>query len=268
MSTSRHAGEGQLDLFAATGPAVDPAPAAGLTAGARAVPAPSAGPGLEPMGTAAVEWIAQHVIADYYLANETTYGDPDQNWEPDCACQFPCTLCRGGNHRRCGELRRGQDPLKAARPETYLLAPVPFQMDRTTPRHTSVWLADRACRPLCDCTRCGPVPVPTTVVCLKGRQGDPLLTSTRFVYVGRPLFTGGWQLHGHPLANPFKVGKHGDPEAVVEQYRTWLDARPALLERALPSLRGKVLGCWCPAGQPCHARVLAEHANAYAEVTR
>ena len=31
---------------------------------------------------------------------------------------------------------------------------------------------------------------------------------------------------------------------------------------ALPRLRGKDLACWCPVGQPCHADVLLEIANA------
>lgn len=99
----------------------------------------------------------------------------------------------------------------------------------------------------------------TTVVCLKGRQGDPTLDDV--LYVGRPMFQGGWRLHGHPLANPFKVGRDGTPEQVVEKYGSWLDAHRQLLERELPKLRGRRLGCWCAEGQPCHARLLAALAN-------
>lgn len=101
--------------------------------------------------------------------------------------------------------------------------------------------------------------VPTTVVDLHGRQGDPDLADV--VYVGRPMFRGGWRLHGHVLANPYQVGKHGDVATVVEKYRGWLAQRPHLLARELPKLRGRRLGCWCPEGQPCHARVLAELAD-------
>ncbi|MER5511531.1 DUF1643 domain-containing protein [Streptomyces sp. NPDC002766] len=100
---------------------------------------------------------------------------------------------------------------------------------------------------------------PTTVVDLHGHQGDPAFTDV--VYVGRPMYQGGWRLHGHVLANPFKVGKHGDAAAVVEKYRAWLAERPQLLARELPKLRGRRLGCWCSDGQPCHARVLAELAD-------
>ncbi|MFD5234315.1 DUF4326 domain-containing protein [Streptomyces qaidamensis] len=99
----------------------------------------------------------------------------------------------------------------------------------------------------------------TTVVDLHGRQGDPAFADV--VYVGRPMFQGGWRLHGHVLANPFKVGKHGDAAAVIEKYRAWLAERPKLVARELPKLRGRRLGCWCGPEQPCHARVLAELAD-------
>ncbi|WP_211180467.1 DUF4326 domain-containing protein [Streptomyces sp. RLA2-12] len=105
---------------------------------------------------------------------------------------------------------------------------------------------------------------PTTVVCLKGRRDDPEIRDV--VYVGRPMYQGGWHLAGHLLANPFKVGKHGTAEEVVARYEKWLDAHPELVARELPKLRGERLGCWCPEGEPCHARVLAERADA-AEVT-
>jgi hypothetical protein len=109
-----------------------------------------------------------------------------------------------------------------------------------------------------------PATGPTTVVCLKGRQGDPEIEGV--VYVGRPMYRGGWRLAGHLLANPYRVGRHGTAEEVVARYEKWLDAHPELVARELPKLRGRRLGCWCPEGEPCHARVLAERADA-AEVT-
>ncbi|MFD5906460.1 DUF4326 domain-containing protein [Streptomyces microflavus] len=105
---------------------------------------------------------------------------------------------------------------------------------------------------------------PTTVVCLKGRRDDPEIHGV--VYVGRPMYQGGWHLAGHLLANPYVVGKHGNAEDVVARYEKWLDAHPDLVARELPKLKGQRLGCWCAEGQPCHARVLAERADA-AEVT-
>ncbi|WTE31808.1 DUF4326 domain-containing protein (plasmid) [Streptomyces anulatus] len=101
-------------------------------------------------------------------------------------------------------------------------------------------------------------------MCLKGRRDDPEIQNV--VYVGRPMYQGGWHLAGHLLANPYVVGKHGTAEDVVARYEKWLDAHPDLVARELPKLKGQRLGCWCPEGQPCHARVLAERADA-AEVT-
>ncbi|WP_433573972.1 DUF4326 domain-containing protein [Streptomyces sp. CA-251247] len=108
-----------------------------------------------------------------------------------------------------------------------------------------------------------PIGDSTTVVDLHGHQDDPEYADV--VYVGRPMFQGGWKLHGHILANPFKVGRHGDAAAVVEKYRAWLAARPELVARELPKLRGRRLGCWCADNAPCHARVLAELADQEAD---
>lgn len=69
------------------------------------------------------------------------------------------------------------------------------------------------------------------------------------VYIGRP---GKW-------GNPFKSGRDGTLEEVIEKYREWITYRPDLLE-ALHELKGKVLGCWCKPG-PCHGDVLAELAE-------
>jgi Domain of unknown function (DUF4326) len=100
---------------------------------------------------------------------------------------------------------------------------------------------------------------PTTVVDLRGHRGDPGIADV--VYVGRPMYRGGWRLPGHPLANPYRAGRDGTAAQVVDQYRRWLLARPGLPAQ-LAALRGRRLGCWCPDGQPCHARVLAELADA------
>lgn len=84
--------------------------------------------------------------------------------------------------------------------------------------------------------------------------------------------------------NPFSVdaareaGLFGPdlPAFLVECYANWLrgdrshwmgddsDADAALILSRLPELRGKNLACWCKPGQPCHADVLLELANAEA----
>lgn len=69
------------------------------------------------------------------------------------------------------------------------------------------------------------------------------------VYVGRPSKWG----------NPFKPGRDGTREEVIQMYRKWLLLNPTLYV-ALRELKGKDLGCWC-APKPCHADVLLEYAN-------
>lgn len=49
--------------------------------------------------------------------------------------------------------------------------------------------------------------------------------------------------------------------AASELYRITVPPPPTL-ERIRTELRGHDLACWCPLGQPCHADVLLELANA------
>ena len=84
----------------------------------------------------------------------------------------------------------------------------------------------------------------TRVVNVRGEPYD--------VYIGRPC-------RGHRdegWGNPFKIGRDGSREEVIEKYRTWLRDRPDLIDRARRELHGKILGCWCKP-EPCHGDVLA-----------
>lgn len=87
------------------------------------------------------------------------------------------------------------------------------------------------------------------------------------VYVGRPSRWGNRWRVDEPLGRALAW----DAQTVVDLYRAELtDA----LEIASPEdrarrhamlrdeLRGRDLVCWCPIGQPCHADVLLELANA------
>lgn len=78
------------------------------------------------------------------------------------------------------------------------------------------------------------------------------------VYIGR------W----HPLvpvhskwANPFRIGKDGTREEVIEKYRAYLLKNKELMA-SLHELDGKVLGCWCKSPErpetPCHGDVLID----------
>ena len=106
--------------------------------------------------------------------------------------------------------------------------------------------------------------------------------------------TKGWRLPPNTVnvarptkwGNPFTTAKAiemgyakpGTAQAfVVDTFREWLtpgpssdrwwmgpesDAKKTAMRRGLPDLRGKHLACWCKPGEPCHADVLLELANA------
>jgi hypothetical protein len=109
------------------------------------------------------------------------------------------------------------------------------------------------------------------VISVRDRDRAALLADPDFVYVGRRC--AGWP--ASPFANPFKVADFpGGPRAAVAHYAAHLRsgsvyARGVLA--ALPSLRGKTLGCWCGSWSPgepeiaCHAVVLARLADGMIE---
>ncbi len=67
-----------------------------------------------------------------------------------------------------------------------------------------------------------------------------------------------------PWGNPFELGKDGDRETVIANYRDhYLPFKPTLLAR-LGELRGKALGCWC-APLACHADVLVTETRRFSD---
>jgi hypothetical protein len=64
------------------------------------------------------------------------------------------------------------------------------------------------------------------------------------VYIGRP----------GPYGNPFRIGIDGTREEVIAKYKALLET-DAELQKAVRSLKGKVLGCWCKP-LPCHGDVI------------
>ena len=90
----------------------------------------------------------------------------------------------------------------------------------------------------------------TTVIHSKREKHAP-----NYIYIGRPSKWG----------NPFEIGKHGDREAVIRQYRQWITAGEGKhLLADLHELKGKQLGCWCKP-LACHGDVLAELTDASGE---
>jgi hypothetical protein len=81
------------------------------------------------------------------------------------------------------------------------------------------------------------------------------------VYIGR----GRCPRTGEPgrWGNPFRIGRDGTREEVIEKYKRWLRdeleaGRIHLCD--LAALHGRMLGCWC-APAPCHGEVLAAAAE-------
>jgi hypothetical protein len=89
------------------------------------------------------------------------------------------------------------------------------------------------------------------------------------VYVGRAgvVFIDGRRFPetASVFCNPFKIGKDGTRDEVIEKYRRFmkdkLDAN-SLLREKLVAMEGKNLGCWC-APEPCHGNVLLELIKVY-----
>ena len=95
---------------------------------------------------------------------------------------------------------------------------------------------------------------PTTVVRIRRSKGVVVVGCD--VYIGRPMFRGGWELLGSKWANPFKLdGSDGDRARALKSYEEYVRAGP--LMKSLDELRGKRLGCWCNP-LPCHGDVLVK----------
>lgn len=96
---------------------------------------------------------------------------------------------------------------------------------------------------------------------------------TNAVFVGRPSEWGNpFRVGAYLTAEVFTDGHRGDggwacgmpitQQLAVDLLRAWVLARPAQVEEIRAELAGRDLVCWCPQGQPCHADVLLELANA------
>ena len=69
------------------------------------------------------------------------------------------------------------------------------------------------------------------------------------IYIGRPSKWG----------NPYKIGRDGTREEVLEKYREYILNNEYLMS-CLYELKGKVLGCWCKP-KACHGDILTEIIN-------
>lgn len=83
------------------------------------------------------------------------------------------------------------------------------------------------------------------------------------VYIGR----GNGSIWGNPFTHKDGTIAQYKCETVaeaIEKYKEWLLTQDHLMQQ-IPSLKGKVLGCWCKTKKnpdaPCHGDVLAELAD-------
>jgi hypothetical protein len=82
------------------------------------------------------------------------------------------------------------------------------------------------------------------------------------VYVGRTMPG----LKGSPLANPFKIGRDGSREQVIQRYRLWLWEQikggnaEVIAELKRIALEQADVVCWC-SPLPCHGDVVIKAAK-------
>lgn len=60
------------------------------------------------------------------------------------------------------------------------------------------------------------------------------------------------------FANPFKIGKDGDRDTIIQKYETYLREKLSNnndFKHDLLALKGKTLGCWCKP-ENCHGDVI------------
>ncbi len=67
------------------------------------------------------------------------------------------------------------------------------------------------------------------------------------------------------FANPFKIGKDGTRDEVIQKYKTYIIKKlkdDVFFQKELIRMKGKNIGCWC-FPEPCHGDVLLELIDNY-----
>ena len=73
----------------------------------------------------------------------------------------------------------------------------------------------------------------------------------------------GGKLVGRPTkwGNPFKIGRDGNRDDVINKYESWITSHPDVIEEAKSELKGLDLYCYCKQNESCHADILLRIAN-------
>jgi hypothetical protein len=87
------------------------------------------------------------------------------------------------------------------------------------------------------------------------------------IYIGRGgvVFIDGKRFppSASEFANPYKIGKDGIREEVIEKYKVMIENKIKSnyeFANKIKNLKGKNLGCWCKP-ESCHGDILLEIAN-------
>ncbi len=94
------------------------------------------------------------------------------------------------------------------------------------------------------------------------RQGGKIVQNCD-VYIGRKCTLGGWNLEESKWSNPFNIKNSTRTKCIQQYYNHILDNQNLLND--IPSLQGKVLGCWCKP-EPCHGDVLVNLVTIYEQI--
>lgn len=103
-----------------------------------------------------------------------------------------------------------------------------------------------------------------SVINLKGRRSKCLEKGE--IYIGRRINMGGWHLHDSDFANPFKIGRDGERDQVLELYEKHL-----LDNNFIKNLFNLILkenrvdftfACWCKP-DPCHGDILLKYLSLF-----
>jgi hypothetical protein len=110
------------------------------------------------------------------------------------------------------------------------------------------------------CRACLDADEPPRVVRLR-RTKTGLVVQGADVYIGRRCTQGGWMLDESKWANPHVLppkATEAQRADVLQRYEAYVRGRAhLLLDRIVPELSGKTLGCWCHP-KACHGDVLVK----------
>jgi hypothetical protein len=106
----------------------------------------------------------------------------------------------------------------------------------------------------------------STVVLHRGSKGKQMKAvqyakdQGLFVYIGREMIMYGKVIaEGSIWYNPFKIGKDGTREQVLEKFEDYLKSNAELIKQ-VKTLKGKALACWC-SPEACHGDILKRYAD-------